>query len=132
MIELELQMQLTGKWIELNAMKESKQVKPNGWRLEEAHPLHLFISRLIFDHHWLFNEEQILHERTCASWRKYVLVLVDKDADTELHARKMAALYQAIIDFIFYYIILFMIVYYLIITNSFIFLQCIFTIRLDK
>lgn len=76
--------------------QESKKVKQNGRRLEEPRPLHIFISRLRFSHHWLFNEEQVMEERVRASWRNYVEAAGRVDDD--VHWRQMAALYDAYDD----------------------------------
>ena len=52
---------LMKKWYQL--LKKSKKVKQSGRRLEEAYPLHMFISGLHFNHHWLFNKEQVHHNQ---------------------------------------------------------------------
>lgn len=67
----------------------------NGQELDRAYPLHVFISGLHFDHHWLFGAENVLVNQLQKNWEVYCQ---DGQAFKERMnalARKLRSLYQA-------------------------------------
>ena len=63
-----------------------------GRQLDHVYPLHIFVSCLKFQHHWLFTGEDVLASRLRALWSSYA----DEDHDKmDALVRKLRALYRA-------------------------------------
>lgn len=72
-----------------------------GVQLDRAYPLHLFVSGLFFDHHWLFGQENVVAGRLHGRWQTYSMAESTTETDhpsaaaIDVLARKLGALYQA-------------------------------------
>ena len=67
----------------------------NGQELDRAYPLHVFISGLHFDHHWLFGPENVLVNQLQQNWLTYCQDGQAIKDRMNILARKLRALYQA-------------------------------------
>ena len=59
--------------------------------------MHVFVSGLCFDHHWLFGQENVVAARLRRRWAVYTSTDGDQPsaAKMDVLARKLRALYQA-------------------------------------